>query len=433
VARNVRNPKIDTRSARAKLAQRREPYWTSIQPGFSIGYRKGATGGTWIAKRYDAAATPARLLHALGTADDNLDADGVTSLSFVQAQARARDWHDVEVKKIHGEEPVSTATYTVGNALDAYLAKLEAEGKASAREARYRAEAARPALGKVELRRLTADRLRKWLNDTADAPRRVRVKKGAEAKHLAEAITDDQRRARRSTANRAWAVIRAALNQAFADGKAITDAPWRRVKPFRGVDAARVRYLTVEEAMRLVNASFVEFRNLVTAALVTGARYSELGRVDVSDWMPDAGTILVRQSKAGKHRHIYVNDEGRAFFDQITAGRPGSAIMLPKTDGNRWAPYEQSRPMRATVLAGEIDPPIGFHGLRHTYASLAVMNGAPLQVVAHNLGHTTTRMVEKHYGHLAPSYVAETIRRTAPTFGLEGKSKVTKLRRGRAA
>ena len=45
------------------------------------------------------------------------------------------------------------------------------------------------------------------------------------------------------------------------------------------------------------------------------------------------------------------------------------------------------------------------------------MNGAPLMVVAKNLGHTDTRMVEKHYGHLAPSFVADAIRAAAPRFG----------------
>jgi integrase len=60
---------------------------------------------------------------------------------------------------------------------------------------------------------------------------------------------------------------------------------------------------------------------------------------------------------------------------------------------------------------------MGFHGLRHTWASHAVMNGVPLMVVAKNLGHSDTRMVEKHYGHLAPSYVADAIRAGAPRFG----------------
>ena len=34
-----------------------------------------------------------------------------------------------------------------------------------------------------------------------------------------------------------------------------------------------------------------------------------------------------------------------------------------------------------------------------------------------NLGHVDTRMVERHYGHLAPSYVAESVRKHAPSFG----------------
>ena len=39
-------------------------------------------------------------------------------------------------------------------------------------------------------------------------------------------------------------------------------------------------------------------------------------------------------------------------------------------------------------------------------------------VVARNLGHVDTRMVEKHYGHLEPSYIADEVRKRAPQFGL---------------
>jgi len=41
------------------------------------------------------------------------------------------------------------------------------------------------------------------------------------------------------------------------------------------VAAARVRYLTVAEAKRLLNACNPDFRRLVQAALATGARYGE--------------------------------------------------------------------------------------------------------------------------------------------------------------
>jgi len=51
-----------------------------------------------------------------------------------------------------------------------------------------------------------------------------------------------------------------------------------------------------------------------------------------------------------------------------------------------------------------ITPAAGFHIIRHTSASHWAMAGVPLNVVAHNLGHADTRMTEKHYAHLAPSY-----------------------------
>jgi integrase len=84
--------------------------------------------------------------------------------------------------------------------------------------------------------------------------------------------------------------------------------------------------------------------------------------------------------------------------------------------------------MKAACERAKIDPPIGFHGLRHSWASLSVMNGAELMVVAKNLGHSDTRMVEKHYGHLADGYVKRRIRETAPSFGMVKPSNVVGAR-----
>ena len=44
--------------------------------------------------------------------------------------------------------------------------------------------------------------------------------------------------------------------------------------------------------------------------------------------------------------------------------------------------------------------------------------GAPLPVIAANLGHADTRMTERHYAHLAPTYVADVIRATMPSLAL---------------
>src|SRR5262245_9615614 len=88
MARTIRDPKLDTRSARAKLSHRREPYWRKISGGLSIGYR--STAGTFIAQHYS--RETGRRFHSIGTADDVLDGNGHTVLTFDQAQERARKW-----------------------------------------------------------------------------------------------------------------------------------------------------------------------------------------------------------------------------------------------------------------------------------------------------------------------------------------------------
>jgi integrase len=222
--------------------------------------------------------------------------------------------------------------------------------------------------------------------------------------------------------------LRAALNHAFHDGKIDSDIAWRKVKPFAGVDAARARYLTIAEAKRLINASDPEFRPLVQAALNTGARYGELTRLQVRDFNPDAGTVAIRQSKSGKPRHIVLSDEGVALFKELTAGKSGDELIVHRAHGGAWGQSQQSVFMNSAVERAKIAPAISFHGLRHTWASLAVMAGMPLMIVARNLGHADTGMVEKHYGHLAPGYVTETVRKYAPSFGFKPDSKIAALR-----
>src|SRR5262245_3779563 len=87
MARRIRNPKVDTPTARHKLKVRREPYWTVLQHALALGYRRGP--GTWIGRRYDPTAIPRLTYEALGAADDANDGRG---LSFDAAQQAAREW-----------------------------------------------------------------------------------------------------------------------------------------------------------------------------------------------------------------------------------------------------------------------------------------------------------------------------------------------------
>ena len=104
------------------------------------------------------------------------------------------------------------------------------------------------------------------------------------------------------------------------------------------------------------------------------------------------------------------------------------ALMFCRDNGEPWRTSEQSRPMAAACIRARITPAVSFHALRHTWASLATMAGVPLLVVARNLGHVDTRMVEKHYGHLTQSFITEAIHASAPRFGGKLNKRVEPLR-----
>jgi integrase len=147
------------------------------------------------------------------------------------------------------------------------------------------------------------------------------------------------------------------------------------------------------------------------------------------DFHKDSDTVHIRKSKSGKARHLMLTEEGAAFFTELCAGRPGSELMLLKADGSAWAKSHQVPPTARACERARITPPISFHCLRHTWASLAIMSGMPLMAAAQVLGHKDVRMVTLHYGHLSKDHVTEAIRTHSPRFGIQGGGKVVALDR----
>jgi integrase len=421
--RKIANRKIDSRSARRTLPARREPHWVKLQVGLSLGYRRTATpDGTWIARSYDPAASPRFAFEPLGNADDHSDADGVTFLTYDQAQTRARGW----VARRRPSSPETVGPYTVSDAVRDYLAGHDHK---SVEESRIAANAhILPNLGELEVTALKAQKIREWRNTIARSPRRLRSAKGAKIKYAEPPADDEAIRRRRATANHQLSLLKRVLNFAFNDGKVSSDIEWRRVKPFKGVDVPVIRYLPLEEQQRLVKRAPADLAKMIRGALLTGCRYAELARFKVADFNCDVETITVCTSKGKVSRHVTLTDEGVAFFEAETAGKPGDALIFEKAEGGRWGKSHQFRPMRETSAAAKISPPATFHILRHCHGSMLAMKGVPLQVIAKQLGHVDSRVTERHYAHLLPSYVATTIRENFPTLGIVEKPKVAPIR-----
>lgn len=423
MARSVRNPKLDTRSARLTLKQSREPYWGFLDRNCHIGYRRGTKGGTWIARIRDEAGR--RHYEALGPADDVRDADGLTVFNFAQAQQRARRFFEVKARELAGHAEPEAKTYTVAMALADYFTERERKGSKGVRADRYAADArVNPSLGKIEVNRLTTKTIRAWLLEIEKAPKLLRTSKSAQERKTAsvDASDPDALRARKATANRVLTVLKAALNFAFHEGRAASDEPWRKVKPYREADMPVIHFLSASECVRLVNACQGSFRDLVRGALVTGCRYGELTRMRVSDFNDSAGVVTVRLSKSGRARHVALNEEGRRVFSALTIGRKGNDLIFTRDDGKPWGPSHQQRPLVEAAAVARLEPAPTFHVLRHTYASALAMRGVSMRVIADQLGHADTRITERHYARLTQSYVADVVRAALPGFGIAGEA-----------
>lgn len=425
MARTVRDARLDTRNARLALKPRHEPYWRTIEQGMHLGYRKGIRGGVWRGRVY---LEGIYRKTALGTADDILDADGVEVLSFAQAQDKARKWFAEQARQAADLEPVPAGPYTVADAIRDYLAQLEARGARGTAQARHAANAhILPSLGNILAAKLTTKRIRDWHHGLAAEAARLRSKRHGPINYRAAPQDREGKRKRQATANRILIVLRAALNHAYREGRVPHDDAWRRIKPFRDVSAPVMRYLSEAECKRLVNASASNFRPLVRAALLTGCRYGELTALVASDFNSDSGTLAIRASKSGKSRHVTLTEEGQRFFAELTAGKARGDLIFSR-DGAAWGRSYQQRPLVEACKRAKISPHVSFHVLRHTHGSLLAMRGVPMSVIARQLGHADTRMTERHYAHLAPSYVTDTIRANFPALGIVPPSKVTPLR-----
>jgi integrase len=402
-----------------------------LERGLHIGYRRRATGGSWIVRRFTESGRYNE--SKLGFADDFQDADDVKTFDYSQVLKKAREWSESEIRKEAGLEEKQDGEYTVENALRDYLKHYSVEGKGVAFTKSTIETHIKPALGKTQISRLNTKKITDWHHDLATSAAMLRTGKDAENRNTRPHAADDADavRRRRATANRILTILKAALNYSWNEGKAASDTAWRKVKPFRNVEAPVVRYLTEEECTRLVNTCPEDFRRLVKGALLTGCRYGELCALIKNDFNSDANTVTVRMSKSGKARHVVLTDEGKTFFETIMGNKQGDDFIFTHVGGEAWKTSHQKRPLIEACKRAKIKPVISFHVLRHTHGSMLAMKGVPMPVIAKQLGHADTRMTEKHYAHLSPSYVADTIRQNFPTLGIAEEGNVRKLKAGK--
>ena len=422
---------LATPEGRARLpASRSKIHWWYIAPGKHLGYFKGTTGGYWRARLRK--KNQSYLQMRIGEADDAKPADGEGVLTFEQARERAETWfksqmavafvpYSVEatIRRWMSEiRPPEGVGYTVAHVIYDYLLWC-VETKEHSRDIITTCRTwILPYLGQILLVDLKASKLQWWLHKISIEPARIHSKSGRfPLRQRSAPVTEEEKRARRNTANHTFALLRAALNRAYYDERIENDNAWKRVRPLSDAENVRTHFLTAEECKTLVDACEPNLKKLVSAALFTGCRLSELRRMVVEDYISVVGKVQVRRSKTRKSRVVSLNADGRAFFEALTEGRAPEEPIFLRSNGRPWKKSETNKPMIAANHRAGFAKPATFYTLRHTYASHAVMANIPLIVLAKQMGHCDTKMLEKHYAHFAEGYIDRYIQNRMPGLG----------------
>jgi len=225
------------------------------------------------------------------------------------------------------------------------------------------------------------------------------------------------------TINNCLTVLRRLLVVAKKRGliESVPEVEWLRA------ERPEFDFFDFEEADRLLAVATGEWRTLILVALRTGMRQGELRALRWQDVDVVAGRIFVRQNvvrdqigspKSGKPREIALGDEVRAALAAHRQHHHRGALVFTDPHGHMLTKGEMKHPLwRACRSAGL--RLIGWHVLRHSFASHLVMRGAPLKAVQELLGHSTIQMTMR-YAHLSADVARDAVRLLDPTSGASG-------------
>lgn len=205
------------------------------------------------------------------------------------------------------------------------------------------------------------------------------------------------------TINNQTTVLARILGEAVESGL-IEFVPKLRRLP---VTPTKMDFLTREEAIRLVDFATGQYKTMIQLGLSAGLRQGELLGLEWQDLSLDKGFLIVRQSifrghigspKSNHSRIVPLNQEVVEALQGLRHDHGPfvfcSASGAPLTDNECKHPLR-----RACKLAGIRQ--IGWHCLRHTFASHLVQAGVSILEVQEYLGHSDIR-VTMRYAHLDP-------------------------------
>lgn len=156
--------------------------------------------------------------------------------------------------------------------------------------------------------------------------------------------------------------------------------------------AARERFLTREEQLKLLAATPSAYRDHMICYLHLGVRKSELFRIQSDDCNFVTREVRVRGTKTDEaDRILPMSPE---VYDVLWSRREDSPTFAFWHEGNA------DRELRRWAKRAQLGP-LSFNDLRRTFATTLAIAGVPILHLMHLMGHKSTRMLERVYARVA--------------------------------
>ena len=259
---------------------------------------------------------------------------------------------------------------------------------------------------------------------TADLLRDIAAKRASEPadKRLDDDAAKDAKRTSVATVNRMLALVRSILRACVA-WEWIDRAP---VIKLRKEKAERMRWLTRDEADRLIAALPDHLKAPARFSLATGLREQNVLRLEWSQVDLDRRVAWIHadQAKGGASIAIPLNADAvvclrgqQGIHDRWCFVGPNSGPVV-RANNHGW---------RTAIIKAGVAP-LRWHDLRHTWASWHVQAGTPMEVLMKLGGWKSLTMVMR-YAHLSPGHLAAHADAIAgPKLVQTKKSKSAKVR-----
>jgi len=218
-----------------------------------------------------------------------------------------------------------------------------------------------------------------------------------------------------ATVNRTLEVVRAILRKCVNEWEWLDKAPQVRMlkEPTR-----RIRFLTHEEARRLLAELPGHLADMAAFSLATGLRRANVTGLQWTqvDLVRRLAWIHPDQAKARKAIAVPLNAEAVVMIRKQTGRHPTHVFSF------KGKPIEQVSTKawyQALERAGISD--FRWHDLRHTWASWHVQQGTPLHVLQELGGWESAEMVRR-YAHLTADHLAPYADRLCALRVVEGEA-----------